>query len=85
VLIGEWDPRSDDVRRPLRMPRGDFQRLFALRGELTAEILAGKKESVRELYDRLSLQTLIPDLAFAPYRDGGEYDAYLLGEEVEKL
>ncbi|MBV8517970.1 MAG: hypothetical protein JO197_11275 [Acidobacteria bacterium] len=85
VLIGEWDPRSDDVRRPLRMPRGDFQRLFALRGELTAEILADRKQSVRELYDRLSLQTLIPDLAFAPYRDGGEYDAYLLGEEVEKL
>ncbi|HEX8617304.1 MAG TPA: hypothetical protein VF911_06950, partial [Thermoanaerobaculia bacterium] len=28
VLIGEWDPRSDNVHRPLRLPRGDFQRLF---------------------------------------------------------
>lgn len=85
VLIGEWDPRSGDVRRPLRLPRGDFQRLFSLRGELTAELLAGRKESVRQMYERLTLKTLAPSLALAPYRDAGEYDAYVLGEVVEKL
>ena len=63
VLIGEWDPRSDDVRRPLRIPRGDFQRLFSLKGELTADVLAQKKESVREMYERLSTKTLAPALA----------------------
>jgi hypothetical protein len=84
VLIGEWDPRSDDVRRPLRLPRGDFQRLFALKGELTTEILTRKKESVREMYERLSLKTLAPALALAPYRSG-EYEAYILGDVVEKL
>jgi hypothetical protein len=85
VLIGEWDPRSDDIRRPLRLPRGDFQRLFALKGELTADILTQRKESVREMYERLSLKTLAPALALSLYRDGGEYDAYILGEIVEKL
>ncbi|HEX8408624.1 MAG TPA: hypothetical protein VF883_07160 [Thermoanaerobaculia bacterium] len=85
VLIGEWDPRSDDVRRPLRLPRGDFQRLFSLKGELSAELLAGRKESVREMYERLSLKSLAPTFALAPYRDAGEYDAYVLGEVVEKL
>jgi hypothetical protein len=85
VLIGEWDPRSDDVRRPLRLPRGDFQRLFSLKGELTADVLTRKKESVREMYERLSLKTLAPALQLAPYRDGGDYDAYLLGDVVEKL
>lgn len=84
VLIGEWDPRSDDVRRPLRLPRGDFQRLFSLKGELTADVLAHKKESVREMYERLSTKTLAPAMALGPYR-GGEYDAYLLGDVVEKL
>jgi hypothetical protein len=84
VLIGEWDPRSDDVRRPLRLPRGDFQRLFSLKGELTADVLARKKESVREMYERLSVKTLAPALALSPYR-GGDYDAYLLGDVVEKL
>jgi hypothetical protein len=84
VLIGQWDPRSDDVTRPLRLPRGDFQRLFSLKGELTADVLTSKKQSVREMYERLSLKTLAPALALAPYRDG-EYDAYILGDVVEKL
>ena len=85
VLIGEWDPRSDDVNRPLRLPRGDFQRLFSLKGELSAEVLARKKDVVREMYERLSLKTLAPSTALAPYREGSGYDAYLLGDVVEKL
>jgi hypothetical protein len=85
VLIGEWDPRSDDVRRPLRLPRGDFQRLFSLKGALSAEVLAVRKESVREMYERLSLKSLAPALALAPYREAGGYDAFVLGDVVEKL
>jgi hypothetical protein len=86
VLIGEWDPRSDDVNRPLRLPRGDFQRLFSLKGELSAEVLARKKDVVREMYERLSLKTLAPATALAPYREqAAGYDAYLLGDVVEKL
>ena len=85
VLIGEWDPRSDDVRRPLRLPRGDFQRLFSLKGELSAELLAARKESVREMYERLSLKSLTPALTLGPYREAGEYEAFVLGEVVEKL
>ena len=85
VMLGVWDPRSDDVHQPLRLPRGDFQRLFSLRGELTAEVLATRKESVREMYERLSVKTLAPDTSLAPYREGGQYDAYILGEVVEKL
>jgi hypothetical protein len=60
VMLGFWDPRSDDVHQPLRLPRGDFQRLFSLRGELTAEVLATRKESVLEMYERLSVKTLAP-------------------------
>jgi len=85
VLIGEWDPRSDDVHRPLRLPRGDFQRLFALKGELTADVLTRKKASVREMYERLSTKTLAPALALGPYRADEDYEAYLLGDIVEKL
>jgi hypothetical protein len=85
VLIGEWDPRSDDVTRPLRLPRGDFQRLFAIRGELSAELLDERKESVREMYERLAHGAPAPALALGPYRDAGEYDAYILGAIVEKL
>ena len=84
VLIGEWDPHSDNVHHPLRLPRGDFQRLFSLKGDLTLAILTARKESVLEMYQRLALKALAPDLPLAPYRDGS-FDTYLLGDVVEKL
>jgi hypothetical protein len=84
VVIGEWDPRSDDVTRPLRFPRGDFQRLFSLKGELTAEILTSRKETVRELYHRLSDRAETEAVSLATYRDS-DYETFVLGAIVEKL
>jgi hypothetical protein len=85
VLIGEWDPISDDVRRPLLMPRDDFERLFSLRGELTPELLDEKKETVRELYGRLSDRAEAEDIQLTTYRTGDAHVAYVLGNVVEKL
>ena len=85
VLIGEWDPQSDGVQRPLLMPRSDFQRLFALKNGLTTETLTDRKESVRELYQRLSDRAVAPVLQLAEFRDSGDCEAFLLGETVEKL
>jgi hypothetical protein len=83
VVIGEWDPRADDLRRPLRFPRGDFARLFDLRGDLTAELLAGHREIVRDLYNRLSDRTPSPAIPVADFRDS--YATFVLGAAVEKL
>lgn len=85
VLIGEWDPLSDDVHRPLLMPRGDFEKLFSLKGELTTKTLGDRKETLRELYMRLSDRASSDPLQLATYRLGDEYDAYVLGDVVEKL
>jgi hypothetical protein len=85
VLIGEWDPLSDDVHRPLLMPRGDFEKLFSLKGELTTEMLDDRKSTVRELYDRLSDRASSEALQLATYRAGDAYVAYVLGDVVEKL
>src|SRR5258708_7567659 len=85
VLIGEWDPLSDDVHRPLVMPRGDFEKLFSLKGELTTETLADRKETLREPYMRLSDHASTDPLQLTTYRLGDEYDAYVLGDVVEKL
>ncbi|HEX6177005.1 MAG TPA: hypothetical protein VF057_01500 [Thermoanaerobaculia bacterium] len=87
VLIGEWDPLSDDVHRPLRIPHSDFERLFSFRGEsLSLELLDTKKQSVRELYLRLSEdRNFEPAVQLAEYRHEHMTDAYLLGDVVEKL
>jgi hypothetical protein len=84
VLIGEWDPLSDDVRNPVRLPRADFQRLFSLTGDLSAENLASNKQNVRETYLRLSDHIYTPAVQLASFREE-EYAAFVLGDQVEKL
>ena len=84
VLIGEWDPLSDDVRNPVRLPRADFQRLFSLTGELNKENLANNKLNVRETYLRLSDHIYTPAVQLSSYREN-DYSAFILGDEVEKL
>src|SRR5712692_6417020 len=84
VLIGDWDPLSDDVRNPVRLPRADFLRLFSLTGDLNIENLANNKKSVRETYLRLSDHIYTPAVQLASYRDR-EYAAFVLGDVVEKL
>ena len=83
VIIGEWDPRSDDLRRPLRFPRGDFLRLFSLKGELNAELFSSRRDTVRDLYTRLSDRTPSAAVPLADFRD--QYATFVLGAVVEKL
>jgi hypothetical protein len=85
VLIGEWDPLSDDIHRALRMPRGDFQRLFSLKGELTPSLLDLRKQSVSDLYHRLSERGDHSSARLADFRLANTYDTYVLGDIVEKL
>ncbi|HEY3052676.1 MAG TPA: hypothetical protein VGK04_04730, partial [Thermoanaerobaculia bacterium] len=65
VVIGEWDPRSDDVSRPLRLPRGDFQKLFALKGDLDTGMMKLDRMTVRDLYDRLADDNFSPTFHLA--------------------
>jgi len=85
VLIGIWDPVSDDVNNPVRIPRGDFQRLFSLSGELTAESLNFRKDTVRDIYQRLSDRSPAPAVPLAEYRERNESEAFVLGDVVERL
>jgi len=82
ILIGEWDPLSDELLRPLRIPCSDLKLLLAFKSELTHEVLEAKKQSVRDLYDRLAQET--PSLPLAEYR-AGAYEAFVLGDVVDKL
>ncbi len=85
ILIGEWDPLSDDINRPLRLPRGDFEKLFSIKGTLSTAKLMNRKETVRDLYLQLSDRTDEPALPLSEYRVEKQYDAYVLGDTVEKL
>jgi hypothetical protein len=83
VIIGEWDPRTDDLRSPLRFPHGDFIRLFDLKGDLNAELFTTRRETVRDLYTRLSDRTPSAAVPLSDFRDS--YETFVLGTVVEKL
>jgi hypothetical protein len=83
VLIGMWDPVSDDVLNPVHIPRGDFLRLFSLSGDLTPESLNLRKDTVRDIYQRLSDRAPAQPVPLARYRESNE--TFVLGEVVEKL
>jgi hypothetical protein len=85
VVIGQWDPLSDDVRNPLRIPRGDFLRLCSIRGELSAELLGSRKESVASIYQKLADRVEAVSVPLATFRLTGNYEAFVLGDVVEKL
>jgi hypothetical protein len=85
VLIGVWDPISDDVLNPVRIPHGDFQRLVSIAGELTSEALSDRKATVRDIYQHLSDRTPAAAVPLARYRERNEMEAFVLGEVVEKL
>ncbi|MEA2164593.1 MAG: hypothetical protein QOK37_2720 [Thermoanaerobaculia bacterium] len=83
VVIGEWNPRTDELHCPLRFPHGDFVRLFSIKGDVTAELLSERRETVRDLYNRLADRTPTPAVPLAEFRD--LYATFVLGAVVEKL
>ena len=87
VLLGIWDPVSDEVHNPVMLPRGDFRRLCSLEGILTPESLTVRKETVCNIYLRLSDRSPGPRPAvlLAAYRSRHDSDAFILGDIVEKL
>ncbi|HKO00142.1 MAG TPA: hypothetical protein VJ032_00530, partial [Thermoanaerobaculia bacterium] len=85
VVIGEWDPESDDMRNPLRLPREDFNTMFAMDGDLTTEKLTIRKETVRDIYQQLSMRAEESPLTLANFRLNDKYSTFVLGKVVEKL
>ncbi|MCU1229566.1 MAG: hypothetical protein JWO97_2450 [Acidobacteria bacterium] len=85
IVIGEWERLSDDVRNPLRLPRNDFNTMFAMEGELTTEKLTIRQQSVRDIYQQLALRLDESPLTLANFRLSDKYDAFVLGKIVEKL
>ncbi len=82
ALIGEWDPLSNDINRPLRLPCEDLKHLLSSKGPLSLELLQARKVSLRELYDRLATDN--EPVPLTEYREGS-YEAFVVGEVVEKL
>lgn len=84
VVIAEWDPHSDDLMKPLRMPLSDFKRLFSMKGGLTVDGLTTRRRNVRDIYRRLTQNSITEAVPLSAYRTA-EYERYVLGDVVERM
>ncbi|HVR43475.1 MAG TPA: hypothetical protein VMS56_08520 [Thermoanaerobaculia bacterium] len=84
VLIGQWDPIADQVRRSVFIPPSYVQNL-GLALPLTAENLERRKAALHEFYRRMTEHENAVDDQGTPLRRTADVIAFLLGDVVERL
>lgn len=84
VVIGQWDPITDEIRRSFVIP-SPYLRNLGLRMPLTADAIAERKDALQGLYRRMLGQESTAAEDAAPLRRSDGTVAFLLGEVVERL
>lgn len=84
VLIGEWDPISDQVYGAVRIPRWDFQQLIGVTA-ITPESIDGQRKQLYEVYRKVDkLKSPVP-IPLASFRIDDTYVALVIGAKIEQL
>ncbi len=84
ILVGEWDPVSEEVRRPIRLSGPDAER-YGLAVPLTTETLELQTVAYQNLYRRLSLIETLPSFSIDAIRSNANFAGFIIGETVERL
>ena len=85
VVIGEWDPKSDELHNPIQIAESDLQEVASLDFPINKRMLESHKNSIRNLYRKMSEGLVTDPLPLSPFRGEPHFVAYLLGETVEKI
>ena len=84
ILVGEWDPVSAEVRRPIRLDGTDAER-YGLAVPLTAQGVELQTVAYQKLYRRLSRIETLPSFSVAAIRDNANFAGFIIGATVERL
>lgn len=84
IVIGQWDPTTDEIRQSFVIPT-PYLRNLGLRMPLTAEAIAEQKDALQGLYRRMVEQESAAAEDSAPLRRSDGSVAFVLGEVVERL
>jgi hypothetical protein len=84
ILVGEWDPVSEEVRRPIRLDETDAER-YGLAVPLTAEAVELQTAAYQNLYRRLSRIETLPSFSVDAIRHNANFAGFIIGETVERL
>lgn len=82
IIVGEWDARTDEVRKSVQLDHFDIS-MVGLELPLTAESLISSREKLREFYQ--STRSLQPctDVALSDIRNRANFMAFFIGRTVE--
>jgi hypothetical protein len=84
ILVGEWDPVSKEVRRPIRLGGDDAER-YGLAIPLTVEAVESQSVAYQKLYKKLSRIETLPNLPVDTIRDNVNFSGFIIGATVERL
>ena len=84
ILVGEWDPVSEEVRRPIRLDGTDAER-YGLAVPLTAEAVELQTVAYQKLYRQLSRLATLPSFSVDAIRHNTNFAGFIIGATVERL
>ena len=84
ILVGEWDPVSEEVRRPIRLDGTDAER-YGLAIPLTAEAVELQMVAYQKLYKKLSRLETLPSFSVDAIRHNTNFSGFIIGATVERL
>jgi hypothetical protein len=84
ILVGEWDPVSEEVRRPIRLDEIDAER-YGLAVPLTVKSVETQSIAYQKLYRKLSRLETLPSFSVDAIRDNANYSGFIIGATVEPL
>lgn len=84
ILVGEWDPISEEVRRPIRLDEVDAER-YGLAVPLTVKVVESQSIAYQKLYRNLSRLETLPNFPIGAIRDNANFNGFIIGATVEPL
>ncbi|HEY0144279.1 MAG TPA: hypothetical protein VGF48_25560 [Thermoanaerobaculia bacterium] len=84
ILVGEWDPVSEEVRRPIQLDGMEAER-YGLAVPLTAEKVESQSIAYQKLYRTLSRIETLPSFSVDAIRHNANFSGFIIGATVEPL
>jgi hypothetical protein len=84
ILVGEWDPVSEEVRRPIQLDGTDAER-YGLAVPITAATVESQSVAYQKLYRTLSRLETLPSFSVDAIRHNANFSGFIIGATVEPL
>jgi hypothetical protein len=84
ILVGEWDPVSEEVRRPIRLDGVAAER-YGLAIPLTVQAVESQSIAYQKLYRKLSRIETLPSFSVGAIRANTNFNGFIIGATVEPL